>query len=146
MRALLVRGALVVLPLAVLIVFGLDVGGARTALVDSMGANVVDAEPADANSRTPEGPATTGLPFDGQFYWLSAATVRPASVGDLITRRVPYRDTTANIRSILGVDSGRAVAVRLRGERRDVWTLAASDPDEAVEPGALPDLLPVLRP
>jgi hypothetical protein len=144
MRALLVRGALVVLPLAVVIVFGLDVGGARTALVDSMGANVADAE--HAKLRHSAAPTVSGLGFRGQFYWISAATVKPAMVRDLLTRRVPYQDTTANIRSIRGVDAARAVAMRLRGQRRDVWTLAVSDAEAAADPSALSDLLPVLRP
>jgi hypothetical protein len=146
MRVLLVRGALVVLPLAVLTVFGLDIGGVRTAVLDSIGANVADVEHVDASSRQSVAPSVNGLAFRGQFYWLSPATVKPASVGDLLTRRVRYRDTSANLRSIRGVDPARAVAVRVRGQSRDFWTLAASDVHAAADPSASPDWLPVLRP
>jgi hypothetical protein len=144
MRAFLARCALVVLPLAVLIVFGFDVGGARTALVDSLGASVTDAE--QAKLRSSAAPSVNGLAFRGQFYSLSTATVRRTSVGDLLTRKVPYGETTANVRSIRGVDPAQAVAVRVRGQRRDFWTLAASDVHAAADPSASPNWLPVLRP
>ena len=90
----------------------------------------------------------TGLAYDGRFYWASGLQVKEAALGDRVADAVPFQDTTADLREIVGLDRRITLAAMLPslngspgGPR---WTLMSTDQDRGTDPAGFEDTRDVL--
>lgn len=87
-----------------------------------------------------EGSSGTGLTYDGEFYLLSGAQVRPDRLGPVLADDVAFQDTTTQLRAITGVRADVAVAALLDVPRlgsarpQQAWQLLSPEPDLAADP------------
>ncbi len=89
-----------------------------------------------------EGEAAAGLTYRDTFYRLSSVEVRPEALGEILSRRVRFQDTTVDVRRIRGVDVATAVAAYTRtfagtgSSKGHAWLLLSPDPDVAADPAS----------
>ena len=99
-----------------------------------------------------EGPNGSGFTYRGDFYGMSGAEVRPDRLGPVMDRNVPMMDTTTDVREVLGIDPGTAVAARLTdiagtaAEDGAAWLLMSPDQEVAADPWAHPEVADALSP
>ncbi len=92
----------------------------------------------------------TGLTYQDRFYWASGAQVRDDALGATVAEAVPFQDTTADLRTIEGMDPQTTLAAWLPsldgspgGPR---WTLVSTDQGRGTNPAGYDDTRVVLVP
>lgn len=99
-----------------------------------------------------QGANGTGFSYQGVFYVLSGAEVRPERLGDVVAEGVPFRETTTDVRLITRVGADLAVAARIglpsddHGPERHAWLLLSPRPELAADPRADERLAPAIQP
>ena len=98
-----------------------------------------------------EGPNGAGFTYRGDFYGMSGAEVRPDRLGPVMDRDVLIMDTTTDVREVLGIDPGTAVAARITdiagtaAEDGVAWLLMSPDQHVAADPWAYAEVADALR-
>jgi hypothetical protein len=110
-----------------------------------VGLVVVDKVVTDHNRETANG---TGLTYEGRFYWASGVRVKDSALGMPVAGAVPFQDTTADLREIVGHDPQTTLAALLPsldgspGGLR--WTFVSTDQDRGSNPAGYDDVRDVL--
>jgi hypothetical protein len=105
-----------------------------------------------ASAQNGEGANGAGFDYRGQFYSMSGAEVRRERLGPVLDRSVALRDTSTDVRAILDIDPGIAVAARVHdmggtaSEGRSAWLLMSPDVDLAADPWSDADLVSAVHP
>ena len=89
--------------------------------------------------------ATSGnvVTYDGREYGVSSMEVAEASLGADVAQDVPYQDTTADLREIVGLDPEVVLAAYVPQQSsqvpRPAWLLVSTDSGRAADPTAYDD-------
>jgi hypothetical protein len=90
----------------------------------------------------------TGLTYDGRFYWASGVQVKDSALGDHVASAVPFQDTTADLREIVGFDPRTTLAAllpSLNGSPGGLrWTFVSTDQGRGSDPAGFDDTRDVL--
>jgi hypothetical protein len=90
----------------------------------------------------------TGLTYQGRFYWASGKQVKDDALGRPVATAVPFQDTTAELREVVGFDPTTTLAALLPsldgfpGGLR--WTFVSTDQDRGTNPAGYSDTRDVI--